>query len=82
MVSRRAPGGGGGLVGTPTYIPQNDPHDTLIILNIHRWMGNFFRIFFTPPVYIQMISVSWGSFLRYVCWGTHQPPPPPGEPGG
>ena len=30
-------GGGGGAVGTPTYIPQNDPHDTLIILNIHNW---------------------------------------------
>ena len=30
------PGGGGGSVGTPTYIPQNDPHDTLIILNIHN----------------------------------------------
>ena len=27
-------GGGGGSVGTPTYIPQNDPHDTLIILNM------------------------------------------------
>ena len=38
VVSRRAPrGGGGGSVGTPTYIPQNDPHDTLIILNIHNW---------------------------------------------
>ena len=31
-----SPGGVGGLVGTPTYIPQNDPHDTLIILNIHK----------------------------------------------
>ena len=29
-------GGGGGSVGTPTYIPQNDPHDMLIILNIHN----------------------------------------------
>ena len=27
----------GGSVGTPTYIPQNDPHDALIILNIHKW---------------------------------------------
>ena len=26
-------------MGTPTYIPQNDPHDphALIILNIHNW---------------------------------------------
>ena len=25
-----------GSVGIPTYIPQNDPHDALIILNIHK----------------------------------------------
>ena len=32
-VSRRSapPGGGGGVVGAPIYIPQNDPHDALII---------------------------------------------------
>ena len=34
---------GGGLVGTPTYIPQNDPHDTLIILNMHKWGKIFFQ---------------------------------------
>ena len=28
-------------MGTPTYLPQNDPHDMLIILNIHKW-GKFF----------------------------------------
>ena len=33
-VSRR--GRWGGSVGTPTHIPQNDPRDTLIILNIHN----------------------------------------------
>ena len=33
--SERAPGGGGS-VGTPTYIPQNDTHGTLLILNIHK----------------------------------------------
>ena len=27
----------GGSVGTPTYKAQNDPHDALIILNIHKW---------------------------------------------
>ena len=27
----------GGSVGTPKYIPQKDPHDALIILNIHKW---------------------------------------------
>ena len=33
------PGGGGGgrSVGTPTYIPQNDPHHTLLILDMHKW---------------------------------------------
>ena len=33
----------GGSVGTPTYIPQNDPHDTLIILNMHKWGKKFFK---------------------------------------
>ena len=28
-------------MGTPTYIPQNDPNDTLIILNTHKWGKNF-----------------------------------------
>ena len=28
-----------GSVGTPKYISQNDPHDVLVILNIHKW-GN------------------------------------------
>ena len=31
----------GGSVGTPTYTTQNDPHDALISLNIHKWV-NFF----------------------------------------
>ena len=26
-------------MGTPTYIPQNDPHDALIILNTHKWFS-------------------------------------------
>ena len=34
LVSRQGPGGGG---GTPTCIPQNHPHATLIILNIQKW---------------------------------------------
>ena len=33
-VSRRAPQGG--LVGNLTQIPQNDPHDALIILIVHN----------------------------------------------
>ena len=38
-----SPGGGGGSVGTLTYIPQNDPHDTLIILNMHKWGKKNFK---------------------------------------
>ena len=34
--------GGGGGVDTPTYIPQNDPRDTLIILNMHKWGKTIF----------------------------------------
>ena len=30
-------------MGTPTYTPQNDPHDTLIILNMHKWGKKFFK---------------------------------------
>ena len=30
-------------MGTPTYIPQHDPHDALIILNIHKWVKIFFQ---------------------------------------
>ena len=37
------PGPTGGSVGTPTHIPQNDPHDTLIILNMHKWGKIFFQ---------------------------------------
>ena len=38
-----SPGGGGGSVGTPTYIPQNDPHDTLIILNMRKCGKKIFK---------------------------------------
>ena len=30
-------------MGTPTYIPQHDPHDRLIILNIHKWVKKNFQ---------------------------------------
>ena len=30
-------------MGTPTYVPQNEPHDTLIILDIHKWVKKFFQ---------------------------------------
>ena len=43
LVSRRGPQGGGGA----KYIPQNDPHGALIILNIHNWGKRIFRKFCT-----------------------------------
>ena len=45
-------------------------------------MGKFFEIeiFLTPVVYIQNDQRVMGIILRYVCWGTHRPPPPPGSP--
>ena len=43
-VSRSAAGvPRGGSVGTPTYIPQHDPHDTLMMLNTQKWGKQFFR---------------------------------------
>ena len=30
-----------------------------------------------PFVYVQNDQRVMGILLRYVCWGTHQPPPPP-----
>ena len=41
---RGRPGGGGGSVGTR---PQNNTHDALMILNIHKWGKIFLKIFFT-----------------------------------
>ena len=38
-------------------------------------MGNFFLNFFTQLVHIQNDQCVMGIILRYVCWGTHQPPP-------
>ena len=30
-------------MGNPTYIPQKDPHDALIIWNIHNWGKKNFK---------------------------------------
>ena len=32
-------------MGTPTYVPQNDPHERLIILNVHNWGKKFLKKF-------------------------------------
>ena len=36
------PRGGGGVSGDPN-IPQSDPHDALIVLNVHKWGKNCFQ---------------------------------------
>ena len=41
VVARRR-GPRGGSTGTPTFIPQNDPRDALIISNTHKSGNNFF----------------------------------------
>ena len=44
-------------------------------------MGKFFlKILFPPVVSVPKSSRVMGIILRYVCWGTHGPPPPPGTP--
>ena len=42
-------GQGGGSVGTPTYTPQNDPHDALTILNVHKWGEEKLKLL-SPPI--------------------------------
>ena len=39
-------------------------------------MGKIFRKKIPPVVYIQNDQRVMGIILRYVCWGTHRPPPP------
>ena len=63
-------GGGGGV--TPTYIPQYDRHDMLIILRYISW-GNFLSIFF--------VRAASGLVLRLPLYkgsvtGAHLPNPP------
>ena len=38
-------------------------------------MGKFFLNVFTPVVYVPNDQRVMGIILRYVCWGTHRPPP-------
>ena len=88
-------GGGGGLrgrpwgeegsVGTPTYITQNDPHDALIILNIHNKQFFSIKIFCHPSAWgknKQNWLLDLGShFLNPApnppSWGSRDLPPLP-----
>ena len=47
-------------MGTPTYIPQNDPHDTLIILNVHKWGTIFFQKKFARKLRLPSAKVQPG----------------------
>ena len=42
-VSRRAPRGGGGVGGYANIHTANDPHDTLIILHMHKGGKTIFK---------------------------------------
>ena len=43
-------------------------------------MGKFFlKKKFTPIVDFENDQRVMGIILRYACWGTHRPPPPPGS---
>ena len=72
------PMGRGGSVGTPKYIPQNDPHDALIILNIHKWGGGgrlYSKLFFYP-------SAEGNNKQTWLLdWGAHFLNPSPHHPG-
>ena len=79
-----------GYPPTPPPPPGSPAADHQYISWEPDFMGNFFGIFFTPVVisyffgvFLQNDQRVMGIILRYVCWGTHRPPPPPpGEPGG
>ena len=54
----------GGSVGTPTYIPQNDPHDALIILNIQKWGKKNFQEKFAHWLRLPPAKVRPGGQVR------------------
>ena len=71
--------GAGGSVGTPTYIPQNDLHDALIILNIHKWGKTFFQkmdlgVHFLnpPPLPHTILGLESPPLLRANFWSPRE----------
>ena len=71
-------------MGTPKYIAQNDPHDALIILNMHKWGKTFFQKKNRPISIGQKQTKSalgvGGPFSEtpsHTILGLESPPPPP-----
>ena len=68
-----SPWRGGGAVGTPTYIPQNDTHDALIILNIRKWGEKNFQKKICPITQAPSARIrprSKGGVPKFLCvWG-------------
>ena len=63
-----SPGGGG---GTPTYIPQNDPHDALIIYTLYIYLYTIgVKKFFKKILPINSLNLA-------INLGSVEPPPPP-----
>ena len=65
------PEGGG---GSPTYIPQNDPHDALIILHVHNGGGKFFSKIFAHQLRLPSAKVRPGGRVRvkilFLCFSS------------
>ena len=71
-------------MGTPTYIPQNGPHDALITLNIQTWGIGFFQKTSFPPIGIgqSQTKLALGLGTPFSdppppILGLESPPPPP-----
>ena len=54
-------------MGTPIYTPQNDPHEALIILNIHKWGKLFFQKKIAHQLRLPSAKVGSGSKL-FLCF--------------
>ena len=87
--SDRPTGGGVGWVwGSPTYIPQSDRHDTLIILRYISCGKKFSKIFFVGGCFAaRFLSQDWSSDCHFIKALSREPlslpplPPPNPTPG-
>ena len=58
-------------MGTQHTLPQNDPHDALIILKIHKWGRKFFQKKFAHWLRLLSAKVRPGGQLRglyFLCF--------------
>ena len=62
-----------GVQGTPTYIPQNGRHNTLISLRYTLWDG-FCKLFFIWTALRPFLSHDWSSDYHLAIWAMSQEP--------